>query len=155
MWAPTGDSSGKPEAIPTTMAGQGYWAQMMTAGATWYIDSERKWAFSALNRYEFNFHKDDAGMTPGQAYTVEAGLSYAFTKTLEGGVVSYYQQQVTGDDGAAVFQRAHGRVAAVGPEIGVAIPSAKLGITLRYEYEVLAESRFQGHVATLTLTKAF
>ncbi len=133
------------------MAGLGYWGQMLTAGATWYIDPDKKWSLSALNRYEFNFHKDEAGMTPGQAYTVEGGLGYAFTKTIEGGAVGYYQQQVTGDDG--LIQRAHGRVAAAGPEIGVMIPSAMLGVTLRYNYEFLAENRFQGHTFTLTLTK--
>jgi hypothetical protein len=151
VWAPTGDSSGKAPEFPTTMAGQGYWGQMLTAGATWYVDADKKWSVSALNRYEFNFGKDDAGMTPGQAYTVEGGLGYAFTKTIEGGVVGYYQQQVTGDDGPV--QRDHGRVAAIGPEIGIAFPSAMLGVTLRYEYEFLAESRFQGNTFSLTLTK--
>jgi hypothetical protein len=154
-WMPTGDSSGKPASVPSTMAGLGYWGQMLTVGATWYVDADKKWSLSALNRYEFNYHKDDAGMTPGQAYTVEGGLGYAFTKTIEGGVVGYYQQQVTGDDGLAATQRAHGRVAAIGPEIGVTIPSAMLGITLRYEYEILAESRFQGNTFALTLTKRF
>ena len=70
-------------------------------------------------------------------------------------MVGYYQQQVTGDDGLAATQRAHGRVAAIGPEIGVTIPSAMVGITLRYEYEILAESRFQGNTFALTLTKRF
>jgi hypothetical protein len=154
-WMPTGDSSGQPPVVPSTMAGLGYWGQMFTAGATWYVDADKKWSLSALNRYEINYHKDDAGMTPGQAYTVEGGLGYDLTKTIEAGAVGYYQQQVTGDDGRAFTQRAHGQVAAIGPEIGVAIPSAMLGITLRYEYEFMADSRAQGHTFTLTLTKRF
>ncbi len=155
VWAPTGDSSGKPAGWPTTRAGLGYWGTMFTAGATWYPDEAKKWSVSALNRYEVNFHKEDAGMTPGNAYTVEGGVGYAFTKTIEGGAIGYYQQQVTGDDGPAALQRPHGRVAGVGPEIGMVVPSAKLNVTLRYAYEFMAENRFQGHTWTLTLTKWF
>jgi hypothetical protein len=151
VWAPTGDSSGKPPAFPTTMAGQGYWANMLTAGATWYPDEAKKWSLSALNRYEFNFSKEDAGMTPGQAYTVEGGLSYALAKTIDAGPIAYYQQQVTGDDGTV--QRAHGRVVGVGPEISAFFPKCMLGLSLRYAYEVMAESRFQGQTVTLTITK--
>ncbi len=153
VWAPTGDSSGKAPAFPTTDAGQGYWAQMLTAGATWYIDKEKRWALSALNRYEFNYAKKDADMTPGQAYTVEGGLSYGVSKTVDVGAIGYYQQQVTGDSGPV--QREHGRVAAIGPEVSAFFPKATFGVSLRYAYEFLAESRFQGHTFTLTLTKRF
>jgi hypothetical protein len=153
VWAPTGDSSGKPPSVPTTMAGQGYWGQMLTAGATWYIDKDKKWALSVLNRYEFNYEKEDADMTPGQAYTVEGGLSYAITKTVDIGGIGYYQQQVTGDSGPAALQREHGRVAAAGPEISAFFPSIMFGVSLRYAYEFMAESRLQGNTITLTLTK--
>ena len=54
VFAPTGDSSNKPLEAPNTRAGQGYWTHMLTAGATWYIDGDKKWAVSALNRYEFS-----------------------------------------------------------------------------------------------------
>ena len=47
-WAPTGDFS----TSHPTWAGNGYWTEMITAGATWYIDADKKWAVSALNRYE-------------------------------------------------------------------------------------------------------
>jgi len=62
---------------------------------------------------------------------------------------------VTGDTGPSNLQRAHDRVAAIGPEVSVFFPSAMLGLSLRYEYEFLAESRLQGHTVTLTLTKKF
>jgi hypothetical protein len=150
VWAPTGDSA------PglTTRAGLGYWTCMLTAGATWYIDPEKKWAVSALNRYEFNSEKDDADFTPGQAYTLEWGLSYGLSKTVDVGLAGYYQQQVTGDSGRNGSSE-RDRVAGVGPEVSVFYPRYALGWSLRYAYEFLAESRLQGHTAALTITKRF
>ncbi len=148
-WAPTGDSNAK----NPTYAGLGYWGEMLTAGGTWYVDEEKRWALSVLNRYEFNQEQEDTDVTKGQAYTVEGGLSYGLTKTLDVGAVGYYQQLVTGDDGPAALQREHGRVAAAGPEVSLFYPPAMLGVSLRYEYEFLAESRLQGHTVTLTITK--
>src|ERR1035441_3216674 len=37
-----------------TLPGNGYWTEMLTAGATWYPDDAKKWSLSALNRYEFS-----------------------------------------------------------------------------------------------------
>jgi hypothetical protein len=94
-WAPTGEyAPGNP-----TYAGLGYWGEMLTAGATWYPDEAKKWSVSVLNRYEFNQKQDDTDVTPGQAYTVEGGLSYAVAKAIDIGAIGYYQQKVTGDTG--------------------------------------------------------
>jgi hypothetical protein len=150
-FAPTGDFS---QTNPTR-AGLGYWGVMLTAGATWYMDPDKKWAISALNRYEFNFEQKDTDVSPGQAYTVEGGISYGITKTLDVGAVGYYQQKVTGDSGPVDLQQPHDRVAGAGPEISLFIPSATLGLSLRYVYEFLAESRLQGHTISLTITKRF
>jgi hypothetical protein len=151
IWAPTGDSS---PALLSTRAGLGYWTHMLTAGATWYIDADKKWAISALNRYEFNHEKDGTDITPGQAYTLEWGISRSLTKTVEVGAVGYYQQQVTEDSGAGSSPE-RDRVAAVGPEIGAFCPKLGINTTLRYLYEFAAESRLQGHTIALTLTKKF
>ncbi len=149
FWAPTGDSS------PglTTRAGQGFWTAMLTAGATWYIDANKQWAISALNRYEFNTEKRDTEITPGQAYTLEWGVSYSPMKTLDIGAVGYYQQQVTTDSGSPNKER--DRVAAVGPEVSYFWSSLGLSTSLRYLYEFMSESRLQGHTIALTLTKRF
>ena len=81
VWAPTGDSAAGP--APSTRVGSGYWTPMLTAGATWYIDAEKTWALSALNRYEFNTEKRDTSITPGQAYTLEWGLSKTVWKVVD------------------------------------------------------------------------
>jgi len=150
VWMPTGDSA----APPTTRAGLGYWTPMLTAGATWYIDQEKTWAVSALNRYEFNTEQRDTDITPGQAYTLEWGVSKSVTKTVDLGAVGYYQQKVTTDSGAwASGER--DRVAAIGPEISVVCPKCMLFTSFRYLYEFTAEDRAQGHTFALTFTKKF
>jgi hypothetical protein len=150
VWAPTGD----PASEFATYAGNGYWGEMLTAGATWYPDQEKKWALSVLNRYEFNQKQSHTDITPGQVYTVEGGLSYGVTKTVDVGAIGYYQQKVTEDSGS-LASSARDRVAGIGPEISMFFPSATFGVSLRYAYEFMAESRLQGQTVTLTLTKRF
>ena len=149
-WAPTGDFSPS----DPTLAGNGYWTEMLTAGATWYPDQAKKWSFSVLNRYEFNQEQEDTDIKPGQAYTVEGGISYAIAKAIDVGVIGYYQHQVTSDSGANASD-ARDRVAGIGPEISAFFPDIMLGISVRYAYEFMAESRLQGNTVTLTLTKKF
>jgi len=134
-----------------TRAGSGYWTEMLTAGVTWYPDQAKRWAVSALNRYEFNQEQRDTHITPGQAYTLEWGVSYGVTKTIDVGAAGYYQQQVISDSGSNPADR--DRVAGVGPEISAFFPKWMLGLSLRYVYEFMAENRLQGHTVALTLTK--
>jgi len=149
FWAPTGDSSPN----LTTRAGLGYWTAMLTAGATWYVDAEKLWSISALNRYEFNTEKNDANYTPGQAYTLEWGIGRALSKTVEVGVAGYYQQKVTEDSGSGKRTSERDRAAGVGPEVILFCAPCKLNVSLRYAYEFMAESRLQGHTGAITLTK--
>ncbi len=145
VWMPTGDSA----APPTTRVGLGYWTPMLTAGATWYADEEKTWAVSALSRYEFNTEQRDTDITPGQAYTLEWGVSKTLQKVCDVGVVGYYQCQTTEDSGGSSLDS----VAAIGPEINVAFPKQMLFVSFRYLYEFNAENRAQGHTFALTLTK--
>ena len=149
VWAPTGDSAPP----PTTRIGKGFWTFMQTAGATWYIDEDKTWAVSALNRYEFCTEQRDTDLIPGQTYTLEWGVSKTLAKVVDLGVVGYYQQQVDPNEGASWSSRS--RVAAVGPEVSVAFPKQMFFVSLRYNYEFMAESRAQGNAVTLTLTKRF
>jgi hypothetical protein len=148
VFAPTGNT----EPPPTTRAGLGYWTHMFTAGATWYVDAEKKWAVSALNRYEFSTEKEDTEQIPGQAYTLEWGVSYDILKGIDIGPVGYYQQQVNPTSGSSWSER--NRVAGVGPEVSAFFPKWMLGVSFRYVYEVMAENRAQGQTFTLTVTKA-
>jgi hypothetical protein len=123
---------------------------MQTAAATWYIDSAKTWAVSAVNRYEFNTEQRDTHITPGDAYTLDWGASKKVCKEADLGVAGYYQQQVTSSAGQPL-----NRVAAVGPEVVVTFPNQALFVSLRYNYEFMAENRMQGNAITMTLTKRF
>jgi len=149
MWAPTGDSP-----PPAVHPGKGYWGNMITAGATWYCDEKKKWAISALNRYEINLENNDTDITTGQTYTVEGGISRALSPTVDLGAIGYYQQKVTTDSGPG-SNDVRDRVAGIGPEISVFYPRITFGWSLRYAYEFMAESRLQGHTLAFTLTKRF
>jgi hypothetical protein len=129
---------------------------MLTAGATWYPDEAKTWAISALSRYEFNTEQRDTHDTPGQAYTLEWGISKTCCKTIDLGLAGYYQEKVTGDTGSnPAGLTPHNQVAAIGPEVVFTFPSAMLFVSLRYDYEFMAENRAQGHTVALTLTKRF
>jgi hypothetical protein len=147
VWAPTGDFS-----PGSTRVGAGFWTFMQTAGATWYIDEAKTWAVSALNRFEFNTEQRDTHVTPGDAYTLEWGVSKSVCKEADLGVVGYYQRQVTANSDKLSSLNS---VAAVGPEVSFMFPKQMIFVSLRYNYEFMAKSRAQGNAVTLTLTKRF
>jgi len=125
---------------------------MFTFGGTWFIDSNRTWSVSALNRYEINnTEQPHTDTTTGDAWTIEWGVGKALNNTITAGVVGYYQAKVTGDTGA--HPQPLNRVAAIGPEVDVAFPAQKLVLALRYNYEFLSNNRAQGHTVSLVLTK--
>lgn len=150
IWAPTGDFS----VDHPTRAGSGFWTHMLTAAITWYPDEQKKWAVSALSRYEINHEQEDTRITPGQAYTLEWGLSYAVKPTIDIGLAGYWQIQTTEDSGSAAFSETDS-VAGIGPELTAVCPKTGIITSLRYIYEFAAENRLQGHTVTLTLTRRF
>ena len=152
VWAPTGDSP--TQLGPSTRTGLGYWTPMLTAGATWYIDEEKTWAVSALNRYEFNTEQRDTHITPGEAYTLEWGVSKTVAKVVDLGVVGYYQQQVTTDSGTGAPRTATAWWRSV-PEVNVAFPKPMLFVSFRYNYEFMARIPRAGPHVHVTLTKRF
>lgn len=149
-WFPIGDYS-KP---PSTDPGLGYWTTMFTAGVTCYLDNDKTWAFSALNRFEVNSKQRDTHITPGDAYTLEWGLSKSIMPTVDVGLVGYYQRQVTEDAGKGSSGNLDG-VAAVGPEVVFVFPKQSLFLSLRYNHEFWAVNRAQGENFVVTATYRF
>jgi hypothetical protein len=106
FFAPTGDSE-----LGTAKPGKGFWTPMLTAGATVYLDEQKTWSVSALNRYEFNTEERDSNITPGQIWTIEWGLAKAVSQTIELGLSGYYQAQTTKDYGTGASSALEGRTA--------------------------------------------
>jgi hypothetical protein len=127
---------------------------MLTWGGVWFIDTNKTYAVSALNRYEFNSEQNGSDITPGDAYTLEWGVSRQFGHGLFAGPAGYYQQKVTGDRGTGASS-VRDRAAAAGVEIGGVIPKINIVASIRGLYEFMAEGRAQGETVTLTLTKRF
>jgi hypothetical protein len=150
FWAPTGDSN----PYDPTKPGKGFWGHMITFGGTVYFDKEKTWAVSVLNRYEINHEEKDSHITPGNQWTLEWGISKSVKPTIDIGLVGYYQLQTTKDSGAGASNN-RDEVVAVGPEANVFWPEIGLFTSLRYNYELLAKDRPQGHTIVLTLTKRF
>lgn len=138
----------------TAEPGKGFWTQLITLGATVYFDEAKTWSLSALNRYEFNREYKDSGITPGQIWTMEWGLSKGLTKTIAVGLAGYYQLQTTEDSGAGASND-RDQVVGLGPEIVACCPKLGLFTSLRYAYEFAAEDRPEGNTVTLTLTRRF
>lgn len=154
IWAPTGNV----ETDSITMGtGQGCWSHMFTGGGTFYFDKEKTWSFSALGRYEINYKSSDWSITPGDTLSLEGGLGKALSPAFELGVQAHYQLQTTDDEAhdGVVADPNRDSTVAVGPEAVWFWEKAKLFISVRYGYEVLAESRPQGQTGTITLTKMF
>jgi len=148
IWVPTGDF----DVNNAAQLGKGFWSHMITAGATWYIDEQKTWSLSALNRYEIHHEHEDFNITPGNTWTLEWGLGKSVTKTVELGVVGYYQAQMTEDDPDS---GAKDHVVAIGPEISTFCPKLGMFASLRYLHEFAAKDRSEGHNIMLTLTKRF
>lgn len=156
FWAPTGDSG--PQQPFDTHAGKGYWGNMFTLGGTWYLDQQKTWALSALGRYEVNMESRDEDIAPGDELSIEAGFGKSLSKTLEIGVVGYYQHQMTQDQtkhAGVTIDPYRDRVFSVGPEIGLTFPKCTTFVTLRYFREFGAQDRPEGNTVTLTVTKRF
>ena len=128
---------------------------MLTAGATVYLDPEKKWSASLLNRYEINLENSDLKTTPGDVWTLEYGFARALNPTLDVGVAGYYVLQTTKDRGDGANNPTRDQVFGVGPEISMFWPKITLFGSLRYIYEIDAANRPEGHTINLTLTKIF
>jgi hypothetical protein len=152
IWVPTGEM----DLTRPDKPGKDFYTHMLTLGGTYYFDKDKTWAASVLNRYEYSTKQNQTQITPGQSWTLEWGLSKSLSKTVDVGLVGYYQTQLTRDRGPQLnssFPKSS--VVALGPEISAVCTKLKVIASLRYNYEVMANERFQGHNLMLTLTKRF
>jgi hypothetical protein len=153
VYIPTGEYDQTEPASP----GRDMWTGMITLGGTYYFDVAKTWSASILTRYETHSEKDETDVTLGDDFHFEWGVGKTLAKIWDVGVTGYCHWQVTDDSGSDVFwdKSDHDRVYAVGPEVSVFIPPAKLFASLRSQWEFNAQDRSEGNVTSLTLTKIF
>lgn len=153
-YVPTGEYDKSRPASP----GKDFWTGMLTLGGTYYLDAEKTWSVSILNRYEVHSEKDETDVKPGNDFHFEWGIGKTLAKVWDVGLVGYCHWQVTDDSGSDVpdeEKSVHDRVFAIGPEVSTFINCARLFISFRSEWEFDAKDRPEGTVMTLTLTKIF
>lgn len=160
VWMPTGKYNKSTATDPLSdlaSPGKDFWTSMFTFGGTYYMDQEKTWSASLLNRYEIHSNKDHSDIKPGQNLLFEWGVAKTLAKVWDVGLAGYAQWQLTDDKGSDVTwdKDLHDRVAAIGPEVSVFIPPAKLFVSLRSLWEFSAVDRPEGTTVTLTLTKIF
>lgn len=154
IWAPSGNFDASTPLRMLDSPGDGYFSHMITFGVDWHPDAAKTWSLSLLSRYEISTEQDHTQITPGNAYSLEWGLSKTVVKNVDVGLVGYWQQEITQDSGPHAAQALF-HVVAVGPEVSVMWEKIGLISTLRYEYEADAKDRPQGQTVVLTLTKRF
>jgi hypothetical protein len=153
VWAPIGDY----DLANPSQPGKGFWSHMFTVGGTYYVDAEKTWALSVLNRFEIHHRNDDLKITPGASSTLEWGISKTLKPGLDAGIVGYYATQIGDDTGPGVNYNpnTHAHVMAVGPEISGACSYLGVIISARYLREFGANARSEGGTGVLTITKRF
>lgn len=145
------------EADNPASVGKGYGTTMLTLGGMWHLDAERRWNVSALSRYEIKTEQDVTGITPGDSWLLEWGVSHRLENGLELGLVGYDAWQLESDDGAATGAKAERH--AIGVEAGYLWPA--VGVQLKgaayHEYDAKAGGlkglESEGDTFRLQLTK--
>ena len=139
--------------------GKSFWSGMLTFGGTYYFDANKSWHASILNRYEIHGEKKDFDVTPGDDFTFEWGIGKTIPKKQiwSYGISGYAHWQVSDDKGTDVTYDAtvKDKIFAVGPEITCYIPTAKLNLEFRTQFEFGAIDRPQGTKMCLSLFKSF
>ena len=153
FFLPTGHYDVSEPASP----GKDFWTTMLTAGVTGYFDEQKNWSASILGRYEIHGEKDDVDVTPGDDFHFEWGLGRKVGKNWDVGLSGYCQWQVSDDKGSDVTwdKNDHDKALAVGPEVGVFIPTSKLLFSIRSQWEFGNRDRSEGYVTAVTVTKIF
>ena len=98
--------------------------------------------------------ENSQGITRGNVYTLEFGISKSLKKTIDVGAVGYFQWQTTEDYGGGSTSQLP-QIFGIGPEISTFCPKLGLFASLRSAYELAAHDHTEGHKFVLTLTRRF
>lgn len=150
VWLDTA-SSDTPAAV-----GNGYKSTMLTGGATYYFDADKKISGSALLRYEIN-SETSSGFKPGNQISLEWGVGKVIG-AVQVGVVGYDQVQVSQDSGPGASNNKSSRHA-IGAEVVMPILSAgvflKAALYKEYQAQAGSGAEPQGNLLRFTFVKAF
>jgi hypothetical protein len=148
--APTGKFEPK-----TGGVGQGHWTHQFSVGGAAYTDTTRMSRASMLATFEVNGRKRGVDIRRGNTFQLQGGAGVKPTGTLLLGVAGYALWQVADDSGADLpnaLRGARTRVYGLGPEVDLMIPTLRIRLNVRVEWEFGVRSRTDGAVAATSLS---
>lgn len=149
--------TGKYDIMEAASPGKSFWTGLFTLGGTYYFDAHKSLHVSVLSRYEIHSKKKDFDVTAGDDFTFEWGIGKTIPKKQiwSLGVSGYAHWQLTEDEGADVVYDAtvKDKIFAVGPEVTCYIPTLKMNVELRGQFEFGAIDRPQGTKMCLSIFK--
>ena len=124
-------------------------------GGYTYFDQQTGHEFSIVTGLTGNFINQSTGYTNGIDWHLDWGTSQSLTRELQIGVVGYFYDQLTADDGCnQLLCPFKSRVAGVGPQIGYVFPVGNMegNVNLKAYWEFAAQNRPEGWNAWITLS---
>jgi hypothetical protein len=118
-----------------------------------YFDPTKGHELSAVAGFTYNFENPDTNYRNGVDFHLDWGASQFLSKQLQVGLVGYYYQQLTADNGQlAILGDFKSRVAGIGPQIGYLFPVGDMQgyLNLKGYKEFAAENRPEGWNVWLT-----
>lgn len=153
VFLPTGD----PDPDNPALGNKNFWSFEASYGITYYPDEEKTWAASILMRTEVHTKNPDNDLRAGQDFHFEWGIAKTLSPGFDVGVAGYAQWQIADDEGSGVVgdPDVHDQTFAAGPEVTYFIPSWKVNLSLRHEWEFGVIDRSEGEVTVFSVTKIF
>ena len=141
--------------------GYGFWTHQVQWAGAWYPFDHKGTAVVGAITYEHNDDKEDFDLQPGDAVTLNWGISQYIPLTgdqhllLEIGPAGWSGFQTSDDTGIDAANDNRDRVHAAGGQIGVTYVPWGLATNFHGFYEYASEDRFQGTILGLSIAKKF
>jgi hypothetical protein len=120
-----------------------------SGGGSLYF-KDRTTFVTALASYQLNMRQRGIDLTRGDAIQIEGGMGTKFFGQLaEAGLAGFAFWQVRNDRGAdlpPVLRGARDRVYGLGPEAAILLKAIRGQVRVRYEWDIGARARPQGHI---------
>jgi hypothetical protein len=132
--------------------GSGYWTHAISSGQTVSFTSNKAWALSTFEMYEFHTTQEGTHTRPGETFDLDYSLvrNFSLAKSslrLQAGLTGYEARQTTAHSGPAIAPDVAGNrysINSIGFTSSAAFPKQRLNLGLKFFEEVANRSSFQG-----------
>jgi hypothetical protein len=135
--------------------GMGFFSQRLQAATYFYPFENKTTAFMFTPTYEWNSKKIDTDIQPGQAMTIEYGVSQYVHPRVEIGFSGYNQWQIADDSGSAATDKTKDAIGGVGAQIVYWAIKDKCSLTVKVSKEYAGKDRLEGFFKSLNFVWIF